>query len=98
LINVNSDLLGATLGGDMLSARQRCPPTVTGKADEIPGYQRYGAPRALLPRGVSRRVDDNLTDDSPTSVMRIATRNEKARQRLGHPQGSRTRSVAVQVP
>jgi hypothetical protein len=35
LINVNRDLLGATLGGDMLSACQRRPAPVAGEPEEI---------------------------------------------------------------
>jgi hypothetical protein len=98
LINVSGDLFGAALGGDMLSTHQLRAPTVAGKADEIFGDQRYRAPCALLPRRVGRRVDDDLTDDSPTRVVRIATRNEKPCQRLRHTQRSRLGPVAVQVP
>jgi hypothetical protein len=97
LINVNGDLLGATLGGDMLGARQRRPPTLAGKPDEILRYQRYRAPRAPLPRRVRRRIDDDLTHDSPTRMVRIATRNEEPGQRLGHPQSSGLGPVTVQV-
>jgi hypothetical protein len=82
----------------MLSARQLRPPTITGKADEILRDQRHRAPRALLPGGVGRRIDDNLTHDSPTSVVRIAARNEKPCERLGHPHSSRLGPVTVQVP
>jgi hypothetical protein len=35
LINVNRDLLGAALGGDMLGACQRRPAAVAGKPEEI---------------------------------------------------------------
>jgi hypothetical protein len=89
LINVNGDLFGAALGGDMLSARQLRAPTVAGKADEILGYERYRASRALLPRRVGRRVHDDLADDSPTRVVRIATRNEKPCECLRDAQRSR---------
>jgi hypothetical protein len=98
LINVNGDLLGAALSGDMLGACQRRPPTLAGKPDEILRYQRYRAPRAPLPRRVSGRIDDNLTHDSPASMVRIATRNEKPGQRLGHPQSSGLGPVTVEVP
>jgi hypothetical protein len=86
LIDVNGDLFDATLGGDMLSARQLRAPTIAGKADEVRGDQRHGAARALLPRRVGRRVDDYLTDDSPSRVVRVAARNEKPGERLSHPQ------------
>jgi hypothetical protein len=92
------DLFGAALGSDMLSTRQLRAPTVASKADEVFGYQRYRAPCALLPRRVGRRVDDDLTHDSPTRVVRIATRNEKPRQCLRHAERSRLGPVAVQVP
>jgi acetyl esterase len=98
LINVNGDLLGAALSGDMLGARQRRAPTVAGEPDEILRYERYRAPRALFPRRVSRRIDDDLTHDSPPSMVRIATRNQKPGQRLGHPQSSGLGPVTVQVP
>ena len=89
MIHVNSDLLGAPLGGNVLSTRQRRAPSVTREADEILGDQRDRTPRAPLPRGVGRRVDDNLPDNSPPRVVRIATRDEKPCQGLGHPDGPR---------
>ena len=92
LINVNRDLFGAALGGDMLGACQRCPATVAGKPQEIFRDQRYRAPRAPLPRRVSRRIDDNLTHDSPTTMVRIAARNEEPGQRLGYAQQLRVRT------
>lgn len=98
MINVNGDLLGAALGGDMLRACQRRPATVAGKPQEILRHQRYRAPRAPLPRRVSRRIDDNLTHDPPTSMMRIATRHEEPGQRVGYPHRSRLGPVTVQVP
>jgi hypothetical protein len=79
LIYVKSDLFGAPLGGDVLGVGQLRAPTLAGECDEILGNHGYRASRTLLPRRVGRRVDDNLTDDAPTSVMRVATRNEKAR-------------------
>jgi hypothetical protein len=35
LIDVNGDLFGTALSGDMLGAHQRRPATITGKPDEI---------------------------------------------------------------
>jgi hypothetical protein len=98
LINVNGDLFGTALSGNMLSARQLRAPTLASKADEVLGHQRYRAPRAFLPWRVGRRVDDDLTHDSPPRVVRIATRNEKPRERLRHPHRPWLGSVAVQVP
>jgi hypothetical protein len=71
-----------------LGVDQLRPPTVAGKGDEILGDHRYRSSRALLPWRVGGRVNDNLTDGSPTSVVRVATRNKKPRERIGHPLGS----------
>lgn len=88
MVNVDGDLLSAALGGDMLGAGQRCPATVGGKPEEIFRHERYRAPRAPLPRRVSRRIHDNLTHDSPTTMVRIAARNEEPGQRLGYAHSS----------
>jgi hypothetical protein len=95
---MNSDLFGTTLGSDMLSTRQLRPATVASKADEIRGYQRHRASRALLPGRVGRRIDHYLTDDAPTRVVGIATGNEKPGERFRHPQRSRLRPMTVEVP
>jgi hypothetical protein len=84
LIYVNRDLLGAPLGGDVLGAGQLRPAAVAGECDQILGDHRYRASRTLLPGRIGRRVDDNLTDDSPTSVVRVAPGNKKPRERVGH--------------
>jgi hypothetical protein len=98
LINMNRDLLGAALGGDMLGACQRRPATIFGKPEEILRHEWYRAPRAPLPRRVSRRIDDNLTHDSPTGMVRIAPRYEKPGQRIRYTQSSWLGPVTVQVP
>jgi hypothetical protein len=98
LVNVDRDLLSAALGSDMLGARQRRPAPVTGEPDEIIGHQHDRAPRALLPGRVSRRVNDNLADHSPTSVVRVATRDEKPGQRVGDTHRSRLSPVSIQMP
>ena len=98
MINVNGDLLGAALSGDMLGACQGCPATVAGKPEEILRNQRYRAPRAPLPWRISRGIDDNMTHDSPTCMVRIATRNEKPGQRVGYTESSGLGRVTVQMP
>jgi hypothetical protein len=98
LINVSGDLLGTTLGSNVLSARQLRAATVAGQADQILGYQRHRASRAPLPRRIRGRIDDHLTDDAPTRVVGIATRNEKPGERLGYPLRSRFGPMAVEVP
>ena len=95
---MNSDLLGAPLGGDVLGVGQLRPPTVAGERDQILGDHRYRTSRALLPRRIGRRIDDNLTDDSPTSVMRVATRDKKPRERIGQSRGSGLGCVDVEMP
>ena len=95
---MNSDLFGAPLGGDVLGVGQLRPPTVAGERDQIFGDHRYCASRTLLPWRIGCRIDDNLTDDSPTSVMRVATRNKKPRERIGQSRGSGLGCVDVEMP
>ena len=85
MINVNGNLLGTTLSGDVLSSHQLRSATVAREADQVLGYQRHGPPRALLPRGVCRGVHDDLTHDSPAHMVRIAARYEKPCERFCHP-------------
>ncbi len=94
---MNSDLLGAPLSSDVLYPRQLRTPTVAGEADEVLGHQRHRTPRTFLPRRVRRRVDDNLANNPPARVMRIAARNEKARERLRNTGRSWLGPVAVEM-
>jgi len=86
LIDVTSDLFGAPLSCDVLSARQLRTPTAAREADQVLGHQRDCPPRTLLPRRVRRRVDDDLTHDSPPCVVGIAARNEKPGECVRHSQ------------
>ena len=95
---MNRDLLSASLGGDVLGLGQLRSPTVAGECDQILGHHRYRASRTLLPRRVRRRVDDNLPDNPPTSVMRVASRNQKPRERVGHSIGPGLGCVDVEMP
>ena len=79
---MRGDLFGSPLGGDVLGVRQLGPPGGFSKGDEIVGDHRYSASRTLLPRRVRGRIDDDLADDSPASVMRIATCDKKPREGL----------------
>jgi len=54
LVDVFGDLLGATLGGDVLRMSQLSPSTLLREAQQITSDQRHGAARALLPRRVRR--------------------------------------------
>ena len=95
---MNGDLFGTTLSRYMLSAHQLRSATVTREVDQVLSYQRHGPPRALLPRGVGRRVHDHLTHDSPACVVRIASRYKESRQRLGYPDRLGLGPVAVEMP
>ena len=98
MINVTGDLFGATLSGHMLGARQLRSATVAREGDQVLSYQRHRPPRAFLPRSVGGRVHDDLTHDSPSRVVRIATRDEKARERLRHTVRPGLGSVAIEMP
>ena len=98
MIDVDGDLFRASLGGDVLGVGQLRPPAVAAERDQILGDDRYRASRAFLPWRVGRRVDDDLTDDSPTGVMRIAPRDQKPRQRVGHALGFGLGPVDVEMP
>jgi hypothetical protein len=95
---VGGDLLSSALGGDVLGLRQPGPPSGSGHGEEIVGDDGYGASRAFLPWRVSCRIDDHLTDDAPAGVMRIATRNEKARECVGNPLGVGLGCVDIEMP
>ena len=69
----------------MLGAHQLGSATVVREADQVVSYERNRAPRALLPRGVGRRLHNDLTHDPPTRMVRITTCDKKSRERLGHP-------------
>jgi hypothetical protein len=97
LIHMGSDLLDPPLRGDVLGMSQLHPSGVACKRHEIAGNDRYRAPCAFLPRRVSSRVDDDLTDDPPTRVVRVAPRDEKPRQSIGHALGPGVGRVAVQM-
>jgi hypothetical protein len=95
---VGGDLLSSALRGDVLGLRQPGPPGGSGHREEIVGDDGYGAPRALLPWRISGGIDDHLADDPPAGVMRIATRNEKPRERVGNPLGVGLGCVDIEVP
>ena len=97
MINVTGDLFGTTLRSHMLSARQLRSATVAREADQVLSHQRHRPPRAFLPRGVGRRVHNDLTHDSPARMMRIAARDKKSRERLCHPVRPGLGPVAVEM-
>ena len=91
------DLFGTTLSGYVLSARQLRSATIAREADQVLSHQRHRPPRAFLPRRVGRRVDNDLTHDSPPRMVRIAARDKKSRERLCHPVRAGLGAVAVEV-
>jgi hypothetical protein len=95
---VDGDLLRPPLSGDVLSVGELRAPAIATQIDEILRDERYRASRAFLPGRVGRRVDDNLTDDSPTGVMRVAPRDQKPRERIGHALGFGLGTVDVEMP
>jgi hypothetical protein len=97
LINVTGDLLGATLSGYMLSARQLRSAPAAREADQVLSYQRHRPPRTFLPWCVGRRVHNDLTNGPPARMVRITSRDKKSRERLCHPVRPRFGPVAVEV-
>jgi hypothetical protein len=97
LIDVTSDLLGATLGRDVLSARQLGPPAVAREAQKVLDHQRHGPSRAPPPWRVRGRVDDDLPDDSPARVVGVAAGYQEPSERLRHAHGLPLGPVAVEV-
>jgi hypothetical protein len=98
LIDMHGDLFDSAPCRDVLSARERSAPGDLSEADQVTGYQRHGTPGTFLPRRVGGRIDDDLTEDSPTRVVRIAARNKKPPERLCHSLRFRLRSVTVKMP
>jgi hypothetical protein len=97
LIDVTRDLFRTTLSGYMLSTRQLRSATVTRETDQVLSHQRHRPPRAFFPWGVGRRVDNDLTHDSPPRMVGIAARDKKPRERLCHPVRAGLGAVAVEV-
>jgi hypothetical protein len=95
---MTGDLFGAALGGDVLGARELGANALTGKAQQVTGYERYRAARAFLPRRVGGRIHHDLTDDSPAGVMGVAASDEKPCKRLGDTRCPGLGGVAIQMP
>lgn len=95
---MDGDLLGAALGGDVLGTRQRRAPLAAGEGHQVVGDQPHGSPRAFLPGRIGGGVHDNLTDDPPAGVVRVAASDEKPGQRLGDSGRAWLGTVAVEMP
>jgi hypothetical protein len=95
---MGSDLLSATLGRDVLGLGELCASVMARKSDEILGDHRHRPSRALFPWRVGGRVDHDLTHDSPTGMVRVTTRDQEARERVGDSLGFGLGRVDVQMP
>jgi hypothetical protein len=95
---VGGDLFGPPLSSDVLGVRQLGTPGGASKGNEIVGDHRYSSSRTLLPWRVRGRIDDDLADDPPASVMRITTRDQKTRERVGDPLGLGVGRVDIEMP
>lgn len=95
---MGGDLFGSPLGGNVLGVRQLGPPGRASKGDEIVSDHRYSSSRTLLPWRVRGRIDDDLADNPPASVMGIATCDKKPRKRVGDPLGLGIGRVHIEMP
>lgn len=82
---------------ELVGARELCAATLTGKVQQITGYERHCPAGTLLPRCVGGRIHHDLTNDSPARMMGVAASDEKARERLGNGGCPRLGSVAVEM-
>src|ERR1700731_3906789 len=92
------DLLGPALRGDVLRSNELRATTPARKAQQVFGYHRYRPAGTLLPRRIGCRVDDNLTNDAPTIVVRVAPRDEKSSKRLGNLDCLGLGRVTIEMP
>jgi hypothetical protein len=97
VIHVGRDLLGAALCGRVLDADEAGVPVLGRDPQEVLADGRDRAPGALLPRRVGRGVHDDLADDAPARVARLAARDEESRQRVGEDDAVRLRAVGVEM-
>jgi hypothetical protein len=95
---VRCDLLGSPLSRDVLYVRQLGPPGRSSQDDEIFGDQRDSASRTFLPWRVRGRIDNDLPDDSPPGVMRIATCDQEPGERVGDRLDVSIGRVEIEVP
>jgi hypothetical protein len=96
-VHVVGDVLGATLGGDVLGAGQRRAAAPAREAEQVLDHLGDGAARAFLPRRVGGRVYDDLTDDPPARVVGLAAGDEEVRERLGDDDRVALRPVLIEV-
>ena len=92
---MTGDLLGTALRRDVLCRLELGATALTGKAQQVVGYDRHRATGTSLPRRIGSRVHHNLTDDSPAVVVRVAAGDEEARECLGNSGRSRLGPVTV---
>lgn len=97
LINVFGDLLGTTLGGDVLRMGQLRAPTLLGDPQQITSDQGYRPARALLPWRVGRRVDDHLANHTPARMVGVTAGNQKTSERFSHSGRARLAAMDIEV-
>jgi hypothetical protein len=98
LVHVGRDLFGSPLRGDVLGMSQLGPSGGSGQGYQIVGDYRHGSPGAFLPWRVCGGIDDDLADNPPAGVMRVATCDQKPCERLRNALGVRVRRVDAEMP
>lgn len=97
LVYVGGDLFGSPLSGDVLGVTELRPSGGSSEGDEIVSDHRYSSSRAFLPRRVCGGLDDDLADDAPARVMRIATCDQKPCERVRDALGVGVRRVDIEM-
>jgi len=98
VVDMPGDLLCAALRGGVLDANEACVPVLGRDAQQILADGRDRAPRALLPWRVRRGVHDDLAEDSPARVPRLAASHEEPSQRVRDDGTLGLRAVGVEMP
>lgn len=97
MIDVRGDLLGSAPCSDVLGAGELVAAAVARHAQQVAGHKWYRSAGTFLPRRVSGGIHDDLANDSPALVVRVASRDEEAGECVGNAVGSGLGRVTVQV-
>jgi hypothetical protein len=92
-----SDLLGTALRRDVLRSYELSSTALAGKTEQVLSHDPYRAAGAFLPRSMGCGVHDDLANDSPAIVVRIAARHQKSSECLGNPHRLWLGRVTVEV-
>ena len=82
VVEMPRHLLGAAARREVLGAMQRRASVLSGEAQQVGRHDRDRAARALLPWCIGSGLDDDLAYDAPARVVRLAARDQEARERL----------------